>query len=136
MDRPTNTVPSPPTHTFASSFQNAATGSMIDVPADGSGRVITHPPRCNDQQRFTVGTAVGRWYYFGYGGSGGAAAKASAEARARAAARECPGVTPPASPNLVTLRSCSDATAQWRPEDAGEPGGPLAGATPASPSCA
>ncbi|MGV9248776.1 RICIN domain-containing protein [Streptomyces sp. NPDC003710] len=118
---PTPPLPTAETHTFSSAFVNAATGSALDIPDDGSGRVITHPRRYNPQQRFHMTTVLAHWYRFEHGGSGGLARRDGAAADAR-----CPGITPNPIPlQQLVMQSCDNVTAQWSPEDPAAPGGPL-----------
>jgi hypothetical protein len=119
---PVPAAPDGPAHTFSSAFENAATGAVLDIPDDGSGRVITHPQRYNAQQRFHINTVQGHWYRFAHGGSS-AVAGAAQNVRA-AAAEQCPGLTP-LFPLFVTMRPCDEVEAQWHPQDPAAPGGPL-----------
>ncbi|MGW1762206.1 hypothetical protein [Streptomyces mirabilis] len=110
FNAPGRPVPPPPNRLASTSpvaYVNVATGSAMDVPADNSGRVITHP------QRFNTAALRGHWYAFLHGASGNQRGNAGTRAAADKEGR--PG-TNPFDQFRIDLASCGSTTALWLPE--------------------
>ncbi|MFC8191508.1 ricin-type beta-trefoil lectin domain protein [Cellulomonas sp. NPDC057328] len=103
-------TPTTATQTYSSVLESAPTGLQVDLTADG--RVIVHPARTNDNQRFRQLTTPGFAQAFQNVRTGGCIGLPHLQRRAEGA------------PSVVA-ESCEDPRTHWVGEDLDAPGGPV-----------